>query len=91
MKEPEANEVNRKDITNLKELMNDPINKAILDLMSVGEPISTGDIIKKLKMSPNTCLKHILELKQAGLIDKNINPPDYNINEEKYVILKQQM
>jgi len=91
MKEPEANEVNRKDITNLKELMNDPINKAILDLMSVGEPISTGDIIKKLKMSPNTCLKHILELKQAGLIDKNINPPDYNINEEKYVILKEQM
>lgn len=91
MKEPEANGINKKDITNLKELMNDPINKSILDLMSGGEPISTGDIVKKLKMSPNTCLKHILELKQAGLIDKNINPPDYNINKEKYVILKQQI
>jgi DNA-binding MarR family transcriptional regulator len=91
MKEPEGNRANKKDITNLKDMMNNPVNKAILDLMSGGEPISAGDIIKKLKMSPNTCLKHILELKQAGLIDKNINPPDYNINMEKYVLLKQQI
>ena len=55
------------------------IKKAILEFLADRGMSYFGEIIKNLSLSYSKGIKHILEMKEEGLIDNNINPPKYNL------------
>ncbi len=70
-----------------REILNDKVKMAILNMLKNKGPCSFGDIIRELGVSQPTGTSHILELKLLGLIDKSADPPNFNINPDRYAIL----
>lgn len=70
-----------------EEILNDDVKMSILNILNNTGPLSFGDILKNLGISQPSGTNHILELKSLGLIDKNEDPPNYNIVPERYTIL----
>lgn len=70
-----------------KEILNDEVKLSILKMLKKEGSASFGDIIRELGISHQSGTNHILELKLLGLIDKSVNPPNYNINSDRYSLL----
>ncbi|MFO7923275.1 MAG: winged helix-turn-helix domain-containing protein [Bacteroidales bacterium] len=70
------------------EILNDKVKMSILDMLSKKGPCSFGDILRELGISQPAGTGHILELKLLGLIDKSVDPPNYNINPDRYAVLQ---
>lgn len=69
------------------EILNDQIKMKILRMLENSGPSSFGDIIRDLGISQHAGTNHIIELKLLGLIEKAADPPNYNINPDRYEIL----
>ncbi len=69
------------------EILNDKVKMAILNMLESKGPCSFGDILRELGISQPAGTSHILELKLLGLIDKSADPPNFNINPDRYAIL----
>ncbi len=69
------------------EILNDKVKMAILKMLRNKGPCSFGDIIRELGISQPAGTTHILELKLLGLIEKSVDPPNFNINPDRYAIL----
>lgn len=82
------NIVEKLDPERSREILNDKVKMNILNLLKKKGPASFGDIIRSLGISQPTGTHHILELKLLGLIEKSIDPPNFNINNDRYAIMK---
>ncbi len=63
-----------------------PIRLEILRLLSNQSCCFTGDLVEVLPIAQSTVSQHLKELKKAGLIQGEINPPKikYCINKENW-------
>jgi predicted HTH transcriptional regulator len=71
----------KKNIYTLEEILEHPVNHSIVKIVKENEPVSAGDIIRNLQTSPTSGLKHIMQLKKAGVIEKQKNTSNYTIRE----------
>jgi DNA-binding HxlR family transcriptional regulator len=69
------------------EILRDKTKMDILELLKREGPSSFGDIIREFEMSQPAGTNHILELELLGLIEKKVDPPNYNINGDRYSVL----
>jgi len=69
------------------EVLNGKVKMAVLDMLKRKGPSSFGDIIRNLGVSQPAGTNHILELKLLGLIEKSVDPPNFNINAGRYEML----
>lgn len=74
-------------IKRTEEILSDKIKMDILRLLEREGSSSFGDIIREFENSQPTGTNHILELELPGLIDKTIDPPNYNVNNDRYSVL----
>lgn len=58
-------------IIKTKERLMHPIKKEILEYLDAVDGAFYGDIVMKLGHSRHKILKHILELKEAGIVQKD--------------------
>ncbi|MBK9257960.1 MAG: winged helix-turn-helix transcriptional regulator [Saprospiraceae bacterium] len=65
-----------------------PVRVAILDLLSSQSCCYHGDLSEELPIANSTLSQHLKVLKDAGLIQGEINPPKtkYCINKQNYVL-----
>lgn len=70
-----------------REILNDKVKMAILEMLKNKGPCSFGDIIRELNFSQTAGTGHILELKLLGLIEKSVDPPNFNLNSDRYALL----
>jgi len=63
-----------------------PMRLEILRLLSTQSCCFTGDLVQVLPIAQSTVSQHLKELKNAGLIQGEINPPKikYCINQENW-------
>lgn len=63
-----------------------PARIAIMKLLSHRDTCICNDIVRELPLAQSTVSQHLKELKDAGLIQGNINPPrvKYCINQENW-------
>lgn len=68
-----------------------PARISILKLLLSKQSCICGDIVKELPLAQSTVSQHLKELKKAGLIQGNINPPKikYCINKENWNELRE--
>ncbi len=81
------NIVEELNIERSREILNDKVKMDILKMLINKGPCSFGDIIRELGISQNAGTNHIFELKLLGLIEKLVDPPNFNINSDRYSIL----
>jgi DNA-binding MarR family transcriptional regulator len=81
------NIVEKLTVKRAKEISSDEIKMSIIQMLNVKGPCSFGDILRELGISQPAGTKHILELKLLGLIERSLDPPNYNINEDRYAAL----
>ncbi len=67
-----------------------PIRVAILELLSTQSCCYHGDLSEEFNIANSTLSQHLKVLKEAGLIQGEINPPKtkYCINKEKWALAK---
>jgi len=67
-----------------------PVRIAILQLLHSKTCCYHGDMAEELPVAKSTISQHLNELKDAGLIQGEINPPTvkYCINEENWALAK---
>lgn len=84
----------KKDFTDRQELialyanaLANPVRVAILELLSSQSCCYHGDLSEELPVAKSTLSQHLKVLKDAGLIQGEINPPKtkYCINRENYL------
>lgn len=70
--------------------MSHPVRIYILDILSKQQCCYSGDLAEKLPIARSTLSQHLKELKEAGLIQGEINPPriKYCINRENWAAAK---
>jgi DNA-binding transcriptional ArsR family regulator len=68
--------------------MSHPVRIYILELLSNQTCCYSGDLAESLSIAPSTLSQHLKELKNAGLIQGEINPPKikYCLNHENWAI-----
>jgi len=66
-------------IQKTKELLMHPIKKEILEYLDEMGGAFYGDIVMKLNYPKYKVLKHILELKEAGLVEKEKDGGRFNL------------
>lgn len=73
------------ELANFARILSHPARIAIIQLLSKKHEIKTGDISEFLPISRTTVSQHLKELKNAGIIQGNINglKIHYCLNEEK--------
>jgi DNA-binding HxlR family transcriptional regulator len=69
------------------EILGDETKMNIMEFMKTEGPSSFGDIIRELEISQQSGTNHILELELLGLIEKSVDPPNYNLNPDRFSIL----
>ncbi len=67
-------------IQKTKERLMHPVKKEILEYLDKVDGAFYGDIVMKLGYPKYTVLKHILELKEAGMVDKEQDGGRFSIN-----------
>lgn len=70
-----------------KQILSDKMKMDILRLLEKEGPSSFKDIIREFEISQPTGTNHIIELELPGLIEKKIDPQNYNINNDRYSVL----
>ena len=70
--------------------MSHPVRIYILDILSKQQCCYSGDLAEDLPIARSTLSQHLKELKEAGLIQGEINPPKikYCINMENWASAK---
>ncbi len=81
------NIVEKLTVIRAQEILKDKAKMAIIELLRNEGPSSFGNIVRELGVSQTTATNHILELKLLGLIEKKTDPPNFNLNEERYKTL----
>ena len=74
-----------KKITELEELLREPMNRLIIKLVHEREKISAGDIIKTLRTSPTKGLKFILNLMNVGILEREKGSPYLNLSNKNLI------
>lgn len=60
---------NENDLAEIKKSLNNPIKQRILQYLKNNGCLSFGNIIKNLTLNPKMGTRHIIELKNQGLIN----------------------
>ncbi len=81
------NIVEKLTVKRAEEILSDDIKMSILQMLKEKGPCSFGDILRQLGISQPAGTNHILELKLLGIIEKYLDPPNYNLNEDRYADL----
>lgn len=76
----------QKEIAKFAKALAHPMRLEILRLLSTQSCCFTGDLVEVLPIAQSTVSQHLKELKNAGLIQGEINPPKikYCINQENW-------
>lgn len=76
----------QEELAKFAKALSHPTRLEILHLLSTQSCCFTGDLVVKLPISQSTVSQHLKELKNAGLIQGEINPPKikYCINQENW-------
>ena len=76
----------KEDLARFAKALSHPIRIEILHLLSSQNCCFTGDLVQVLPIAQSTVSQHLKELKNAGLIQGEINPPKtrYCINVENW-------
>ena len=83
--------VNQEQITRFAKALGHPARIAILDFLAKRDTCYFGDIHEELPIAKATVSQHLKELKDAGLIQGEIETPKvkYCINRENWALAKQ--
>lgn len=63
-------------------LLEDKINELILDLLEKKQSMSLGCIVKDLEISAENGLRHLLQLKEMGIIE-NVHHAEFAISNQR--------
>lgn len=87
---PIQNEETLKQLARFAKAMGHPMRLQILQLLASRSICFTGDLVEILPIAQSTVSQHLKELKEAGLIQGEVNPPKtkYCINQENWVKAK---
>lgn len=79
------------DIAVFAKALSHPVRVAILNYLGKQYQCFTGDLVEVFPMAQSTISQHIKELKEAGLIQGELNPPKtkYCVNQENWEKAKQ--
>jgi predicted transcriptional regulator len=79
-------EVSQEELARFAKALAHPRRLEILRLLSTQSCCFTGDLVEILPIAQSTISQHLKELKNAGLIQGEINPPKikYCINQENW-------
>lgn len=80
-----------KDLARIAKALGHPVRLVILKHLSNQSCCYTGDLVDVLPLAQSTISQHLKELKDAGLIKGEVNPPKikYCIHEENWKKAKQ--
>lgn len=67
--------LNQKRIARYAKALGHPVRVYILELLAAQSCCYSGDLAEELPIARSTLSQHLKELKQAGLIQGEINPP----------------
>jgi len=84
--EQKISEDSQADLAKFAKALAHPTRVEILRLLSTQSCCFTGDLVEILPIAQSTVSQHLKELKNAGLIQGEINPPKikYCINQENW-------
>lgn len=79
-------DTSQEDLARFAKALGHPTRLQILQLLSDQSCCFTGDLVEVLPLAQSTISQHLKELKKAGLIQGEINPPKvkYCINQENW-------
>jgi ArsR family transcriptional regulator, arsenate/arsenite/antimonite-responsive transcriptional repressor len=82
---------NQINLARIAKAMGHPARVMILELLSSQSCCYSGDIAEELPIARSTLSQHLKELKAAGLIQGELNPPKikYCLNRENWEIARQ--
>jgi len=91
MKKEEILSVDQKTIARFAKAMGHPIRLYVLELLSHQSCCYSGDLTEVLPIAKSTLSQHLKELKDAGLIQGEIEAPKikYCLNQENWELAKQ--
>ena len=80
-------ETSQDDLARFAKAMGHPTRLQILKLLADQSCCFTGDLVEVIPLAQSTISQHLKELKKAGLIQGEINPPKvkYCINQENWM------
>lgn len=84
--EQKISDNSQEDLARFAKALAHPTRLEILRLLSTQSCCFTGDLVEILPIAQSTVSQHLKELKNAGLIQGEINPPKikYCINQENW-------
>jgi len=84
--EQKISEDSQEELAKFAKALAHPTRLEILRLLSTQSCCFTGDLVEMLPIAQSTVSQHLKELKNAGLIQGEINPPKikYCINQENW-------
>lgn len=84
--EQQVSENSQEEMARFAKALAHPTRLEILRLLSTQSCCFTGDLVEVLPIAQSTVSQHLKELKNAGLIQGEINPPKikYCINQENW-------
>jgi len=91
MKKEEVLTDDQKTIARFAKAMGHPIRMYVLELLSKQKCCYSGDLTEVLPIAKSTLSQHLKELKDAGLIQGEIEAPKikYCLNQENWKLAKQ--
>lgn len=91
MKKKEVLTDDQKTMARFAKAMGHPIRMYVLELLSTQSCCYSGDLTEKLPIAKSTLSQHLKELKDAGLIQGEIEAPKikYCLNQENWKLAKQ--
>lgn len=91
MEEKEFYSTNEKQLARFAKALSHPVRVYICDLLSKQTCCYSGDLAEEVPIARSTLSQHLKELKSAGLIQGEINPPKikYCLNKENWAIAQQ--
>lgn len=83
-------DIDIKQLARIAKALGHPTRIEILNLLENQSCCFTGDLVEVLPIAQSTISQHLKELKDAGLIQGDVNPPKtkYCINQENWTIAK---
>lgn len=90
MHKEEVITVDQKALARIAKAMGHPIRMYVLDLLSKQSCCYSGDLTEVLPIAKSTLSQHLKELKDAGLIQGEIEAPKikYCLNQENWKVAK---
>ena len=90
MRKDEVISANQKMLARFAKAMGHPIRMYVLELLSTQKCCYSGDLTEVLPIAKSTLSQHLKELKDAGLIQGEIEAPKikYCLNQENWELAK---